>query len=452
MKHFNLFFIFLLISSTLFAQNVGIGTTTPAEKLHIQGNLRVEGRTIYFGALQSLYGNNASALYFNSNSSDYTQIVLRDAEAEKYGHLYGSSNGTNFGLLDGDGHWGYLQAKDNYTQFRINNEGKMIIRANGHVGIGTGSPGGKLTVVVDTLAAGLQVLSAHGNSHVPYSNGWSYLAGKGIIFRTTSANTEQVRITPGGYTGFGVTSPTQRIHTAGNLRVDGRTVFLGANQSLYGNNASALYFDSNSSDYTQVILRDAEDEKYGHVYGSGNGVNFGLLDGDGHWGYLQAKDNYTQFRINNEGKMIIRANGNVGIGITVPTDKLAVNGNIRSKEVLVETANWPDYVFDDDYELPTLEEEEDFIQENGHLFGFESEEEMEGTLTVGDVTKRQQEKIEQLMLHLIEMRKVVKTMENGMEVMENNMEIMGAGMEKMESEISTLKSENQTLKEELGKE
>jgi len=448
MRYFIFLFILILISSGLSAQtsgNVGIGTTTPAEKLHIQGNLRVESRIIFLGPSQQISGNNASALYYTSNSSDYSQIILKDVEDVTYGHLYGSQDGTYFGLLDGDSQWGYLQVKDNYTQLRINNDAKMTLRDNGHVGIGTASPAGKLTVEVDSAARGFEVHSAYGNTHIPWTNGWSYLAGEGIIFRTTAANTEQVRILPNGNTGFGVTAPAQRIHTAGNIRADGRYLYLGANQRLYGNNASALYYNSNSSDYSQIILRDTENTVYGHLYGSQDGTYFGLLDGDSNWGYLQVKDDYTAFRINNENKMIIRSSGNVGIGTNSPNSRLAVNGNIRSKEILVEIANWPDYVFDQQYKLPTLDQEEDFILKNGHLNGFESETEMEGTLTLGDVTKRQQEKIEQMMLHLIEMKKEMTKTDEGVSVMKDQ-------MKKMQSEITTLKSENQVLKQQLEKE
>ena len=49
---------------------------------------------------------------------------------------------------------------------------------------------------------------------------------------------------------------------------------------------------------------------------------------------------------------------NVGIGTTSPDQKLAVNGSIRSKEVLVEASGWPDFVFAKDYDLPTLTEVE----------------------------------------------------------------------------------------------
>ncbi|MCH5718210.1 hypothetical protein [Niabella hibiscisoli] len=52
---------------------------------------------------------------------------------------------------------------------------------------------------------------------------------------------------------------------------------------------------------------------------------------------------------NQTEKMRIQGNGNVGIGTTNPTEKLSVNGNIRARQIKVETANWPDYVFASNY-------------------------------------------------------------------------------------------------------
>ncbi|MBC7937935.1 MAG: hypothetical protein H7Y86_21520, partial [Rhizobacter sp.] len=48
---------------------------------------------------------------------------------------------------------------------------------------------------------------------------------------------------------------------------------------------------------------------------------------------------------NNANRVFILGNGNVGIGTDNPTYKLSVNGNVRSKEVVVESI-WADYVFD----------------------------------------------------------------------------------------------------------
>lgn len=101
--------------------------------------------------------------------------------------------------------------------------------------------------------------------------------------------------------------------------------------------------------------------------------------------------------------------GDVGIGVEVPANKLDVCGTIRSLEVKVESG-WCDYVFNEEYNMPSLEEEETFINANGHLLSFESEATMDGEIQLGDVTKRQQESIEKLMLHVIELNKEIKAL------------------------------------------
>jgi len=116
-------------------------------------------------------------------------------------------------------------------------------------------------------------------------------------------------------------------------------------------------------------------------------------------------------------RMTILHNGNVGIGTATPDNELDVSGTIRAKEIVVEEG-WSDYVFYDDYQLATLEEEEIHIEENGHLLGFESEEDMAGEIQLGDVSKRQQAKIEEMMLHLINMNKQLATMQTKIEHLE----------------------------------
>jgi transposase len=98
--------------------------------------------------------------------------------------------------------------------------------------------------------------------------------------------------------------------------------------------------------------------------------------------------------------------GNVGIGTTNPTHKLAVNGTIKAKEVIVETAGWSDYVFADYYVLAPLAEVEAHIKEHKHLPGIPSAAQVaEGGVSIGDMQARLLAKIEELTLHAIEQGK-----------------------------------------------
>lgn len=99
--------------------------------------------------------------------------------------------------------------------------------------------------------------------------------------------------------------------------------------------------------------------------------------------------------------------GNVGIGTDNPITKFVVDGEIRATKVRVRgDVNLPDYVFEEDYNLRSLEEVETYINQNGHLPEVPSAAQVEKEgLSLGDMDATLLKKVEELTLYLIEMKK-----------------------------------------------
>jgi hypothetical protein len=105
------------------------------------------------------------------------------------------------------------------------------------------------------------------------------------------------------------------------------------------------------------------------------------------------------------GSLIFNRNGgNVGIGTTGPPYLLSVKGAIGAQEVnVVNTASWPDYVFEPTYRLQPLNEVAAYVKVHHHLPEIPSEAEVkEKGISLGDMQARLLAKIEELTLHLIQ--------------------------------------------------
>jgi chitodextrinase len=107
------------------------------------------------------------------------------------------------------------------------------------------------------------------------------------------------------------------------------------------------------------------------------------------------------------------AAGNVGIGTTPNSSyKLSVNGNIRAKEIIVETG-WSDFVFEEGYNLASLKEVEDYIKLNGHLKDIPDAEEVQANgIGLARMNKLLLMKIEELTLYVIESNKRIENLQN----------------------------------------
>jgi hypothetical protein len=92
---------------------------------------------------------------------------------------------------------------------------------------------------------------------------------------------------------------------------------------------------------------------------------------------------------------------------------LYVKGGMVAEKIKVALIdNWPDYVFKKDYALTPLSMVEAHIMEKGYLHKSKSAEQIEKDgIDVAETAKAQQEKIEELFLHLIDMDKRLKAVE-----------------------------------------
>lgn len=117
--------------------------------------------------------------------------------------------------------------------------------------------------------------------------------------------------------------------------------------------------------------------------------------------------------------------GNVAIGTNaIPSGyKLAVNGNIIAEELKVQLqSQWPDYVFVGGYHLPSLEQVEQHIEENGHLVNIPSAKEVESNgIEVGEMNRLLLEKIEELTLYTIDQEKQLQQLTREIKELKSNM-------------------------------
>lgn len=190
-------------------------------------------------------------------------------------------------------------------------------------------------------------------------------------------NFDKNYITIHGQLGIGTTSPSDALDVIGNVRSTSKFVITGA---------GAMHKDG-----SRIKL-----------YSNGGMVLSGLGSSNEHF--------------------MLTTEGNVGIGTITPDEKLAVNGKIHAKEVRVDLNGWPDYVFENNYELPTLQEVENHIKTKGHLINIPSAKQVEKEgILVGEMNVKLLEKIEELTLYTLQQQKELEKQKQKNNALENRL-------------------------------
>jgi len=274
-----------------------------------------------------------------------------------------------------------------------NSSGDVLLAlGGGRVGINTAAPASELHVVGTgnlSPAGGGIVVFEHGPSgnqlafdgnEMQARNGGS----PGTLHLNASGGDVAI-VQSGGRVGIGTASPNHE------LVIQGDDPAMQIRDDTTDNSANAARFE---------LLERAGGDFDGGAFFWWNGATNKLLVG--------TKVN----GVNTNVLVVDRATSSVGIGTQNPGNyRLAVNGPIRAKEIVVETG-WSDFVFEPDYNLRPLEEVEAYIGEHGHLPDTPSAEEVaRHGVKVGEMESKLLQKVEELTLHLIEMNDRVKALE-----------------------------------------
>jgi len=115
----------------------------------------------------------------------------------------------------------------------------------------------------------------------------------------------------------------------------------------------------------------------------------------------------------------INTSGNVGVGTMNPTSKLTVAGNINSREVKVTVDAGADFVFENNYNLPSLDSVDKYIKENKHLPEIASADEMKKDgINLSEMNIKLLQKMEEMTLYMIEMKKENEQLKNNQKNLE----------------------------------
>jgi hypothetical protein len=350
-------------SGTLFvddsANNVGIGTTLPIAKLEV-----IEG-VGYTGAPVGYFGTDTTQkIALVGDSSPTSSITLPSSKSIG---VYGQ----------GDDYGGYFVGKGYFSDFV--GIGVLVPGAALDIGGGTGTLAngaddvlikGDLEVDDDVLIN--DYLEVDGNVIIDGGSITTSVATSWNLFNpsTASLNIESGLLnfdTHNSRIGIGTVNPSEKLEVDGNIKLTGGNNWVGisSTQGVYikndgnigigtGNPSSKLHVSSGTDGDAELILEADIDNGNDHnnpfitFKQDANAVN-AFIAMEGYAGersggtladafIIGSEDNdpAVQFVTDDNVRMTISTNGNIGIGISNPSSKLQVSSTDGDTELILE--------------------------------------------------------------------------------------------------------------------
>ncbi|MCP4323937.1 MAG: hypothetical protein GY787_19180, partial [Alteromonadales bacterium] len=234
------------------AGNVGIGTSSPTQLLHVNSTT----------SNPTGIGLQNSQRYYSVRSNNYSLVFTDETVGTERMRIDSSGNvgigttspsakldvqGTilvNNEIQFVDANMRIFRSGTN-MRFRTGGSDKVTIESGGNVGIGTTNPLSRLHVLSREIGnganKGIRIENYNGSKDYSIRTGVSGYENTSLAFYDETAGANRIVIETGGEVGIGSIQPTQKLHVAGNLRVTG------------------AYYDSNNSPGTanQVLVSTA---------------------------------------------------------------------------------------------------------------------------------------------------------------------------------------------------
>ncbi|SFN21123.1 hypothetical protein SAMN05421594_1492 [Chryseobacterium oleae] len=243
-----------------------------------------------------------------------------------------------------------------------------------------------------------------------------------------------------GNTGIGTSAPKEKLDVLGNI-------LAGNTNSTEGMNAFAIRYEDGSIN-NWGSLRSSSSTYMGFGV-KANGSGLGWLSSNGTLDFAK-----VAITLDNEGfSFLTKPNQQIALNTPVTMNevmKISLNGNallqgkLEAKELKVTLTPTADFVFEENYDLPKLEEVAQHIKEKKHLPEIASAKVMEKEgVNVGEFQIKLLQKIEELTLYVIEQNRQLKDQQEKIQKLETENTDLGKAVldiKQLKEELIKMKS------------